>query len=105
MLESKTIKCFLLCLMPLAVWAQSINVQNIRGVVTDASTGNPLPFGNVVLKNRYPFTGTTTDSLGRFVFVGLPVGRYDVEASYVGYNSVLVREILLTSAKDRKSVV
>lgn len=75
-------------------------VQNIRGIVTDAATGNPLPSGTVVLKDRTPFTGVTTDSLGRFVFAGLPVGRYDIEAGYIGYAQALVRGILLTSAKE-----
>lgn len=92
---------FFINIMPFAVWSQSWeNVQNIRGVVTDAVTGNPLPFGSVILKNHSPFFGVTTDSLGRFVFTDLPVGRYDVEASYVEYSPALIREILLTSAKE-----
>lgn len=92
---------FFINIMPFAVWSQSReNVQNIRGVVTDAVTGNPLPFGSVILKNHSPFIGVTTDSLGRFVFTDLPVGRYDVEASYVGYSPALIREILLTSTKE-----
>lgn len=88
-------------MIPFAVWSQSQEkVQNIRGVITDAVTGNPLPFGTVILKNHSPFTGVTADSLGRFVFTDLPVGRYDVETSCVGYSPALIREIFLTSAKE-----
>ncbi len=87
--------------LTLYVWPQARETrQNIRGVVVDASTRTPLPYGKVVLKNQEPFVGLTTDSLGRFVFSDLPVGRYDVEASYMGYDPVLVREVLLTSARE-----
>jgi hypothetical protein len=41
-----------------------------------------------------------TDSLGAFIFKDIPVGRYDIEVSCVGYDPVIIREILLTSAKE-----
>ena len=92
----------LLCclfLMPVILSAQ-LSVQNIRGTVRDAVSDIPLPYGSVVLKNTVLPTGVATDSLGNFIFRDIPVGRYDIEVSYVGYDPVIIQEILLTSAKE-----
>lgn len=92
----------LLCclfLKPLALSAQ-LPVQSIRGTVRDAVSDNPLPFASVSLKNAASPTGVSTDSLGAFIFRNIPVGRYDVEVSYLGYDPVIISEILLSSAKE-----
>lgn len=86
-------------IMPFTLSAQS-SVQNIRGTVRDAASDTPLPYSSVVLKNEISTTGVTTDSLGYFIFKDLPVGRYDLEISYLGYTPAIIREILLTSAKE-----
>lgn len=74
--------------------------QTIRGTVKDAASGSPIPYASVVLLNTQPQTGTTTDSLGNFRFNNIPVGRYDIQVSYLGYEPVIMKEILLTSAKE-----
>jgi len=88
-----------LFLMPLTLSAQ-LPVQNIRGTVRDATSNTPLPYGSVVLKNTGSPTGVSTDSLGSFIFKDIPVGRYDIEVSYIGYTPIIIPEILLTSAKE-----
>ena len=86
-------------IMPITLSAQ-LAVQNIRGTVRDAISNAPLPYGSVVLKNASSPTGVLTDSLGSFVFKDVPVGRYNLEVSYMGYDPVIIPEILLTSAKE-----
>ncbi|WP_280743150.1 MULTISPECIES: TonB-dependent receptor [unclassified Parabacteroides] len=88
-----------LFLLPFALFAQQ-SVQNIRGTVHDAASGTPLAYATVALKNTALPTGAITDSLGHFIFKDIPVGRYDIEVSYMGYNPVIIPEILLTSAKE-----
>jgi hypothetical protein len=44
--------------------------------------------------------GTTTDVDGNFRMENLPVGRYDLKVSFVGYGDALISEILLGSAKE-----
>ena len=91
--------CFLFS-MPIILSAQT-SVQNIRGTVRDAASGTPLPFGSAILMNDVISPkGISTDSLGNFIFRNIPVGRYDIEVSYMGYDPVIIREILLTSAKE-----
>lgn len=72
--------------------------QSIRGIVTDASSGLSIPYASVVLLNHPE--GTTSDSLGRFHLSSIPIGRYNIQASFVGYTPLVVREILVTSAKE-----
>ena len=74
--------------------------QNIKGMVTDKSTGAPIPFANVVVKNTNPLLGTISDMDGNFILVRVPVGRYDLEVSYLGYEPALVREVLVATGKE-----
>lgn len=88
-----------LCLL---FFAQTGFAQNftstIRGNVKDADTRSPLAGATVSLTS--PQTGTITDSLGAFRFDNLPTGRYQLSVSYVGYETVLIPELLLQSGKE-----
>lgn len=74
-------------------------VQTLRGVVADAASEAPLAFVHVSLLDR-PGDGAVTQADGTFVIENVPVGRHDLCASCVSYESEIVREILLTSAKE-----
>ena len=74
-------------------------VQTIRGVVTDQASGAPVPFASVGLLDL-PQMGTTTDDDGKFAINNIPVGRHDLQASFMGYEPAVFREIMLTSAKE-----
>jgi len=76
------------------------SVQTIRGLVTDASSGLPLSYATVVLMNTNPLKGSPTDSLGRFHINKVPIGRYDIAVSAIGYEPAVLREISLSSAKE-----
>lgn len=74
-------------------------VQTIRGMVIDGDSKYPLPYATVRLSAKEGM-GTITDSLGRFTIQQVSVGRHTVEAAYLGYDPGIVREILVTSAKE-----
>ena len=78
---------------------QSRLTQTIRGVVTDKASGEPLPFITVNLLDM-PNMGAVSDDDGKFSLTGVPVGRHDLQARYIGYEPVIIREIMLTSAKE-----
>lgn len=87
-----------------SAWAQERDEemqfhQVIRGVVTDFASGRPLADVAVLAVDK-PEVGAVTDTLGHFQLSGLPVGRHTVRASVLGYESGVVKEILLTSVKD-----
>lgn len=74
-------------------------VQTIRGIVIDGDSKYPIPYATVRLADQEG-VGTITDSLGRFAIRQVPVGRHTVEAAFMGYDPGIVREILVTSAKE-----
>lgn len=74
-------------------------VQTIRGTVTDHASGSPLSAVSVGLLDL-PEIGAITDEEGKFSITQVPVGRHDLQATYVGYKPAVVREIMLTSAKE-----
>ncbi|WP_291529277.1 TonB-dependent receptor [Bacteroides sp. UBA939] len=72
----------------------------IRGVVVDAASGQTLPYVNVVVLNSNPFVGVTTGEQGTFNLPSLPIGRYNIQASFVGYEPATIREVMVSSAKE-----
>lgn len=78
--------------------------QTIRGIVVDAHTGVPISYASVGLEDAPQF-GTSTDSLGRFEIRQVPVGRYRVKVSYLGYTSKIVAQELLSSSREAYLVV
>ena len=74
--------------------------QNIKGKVIDHSSKQPIPFATVIVIGTKPIIGTTTDMDGDFIIKNVPIGRYDLRASYLGYEPVIMTEVVLTSAKE-----
>ena len=75
-------------------------VGNIRGVVTDGASGQALPYVTVIIIGSNPVVGTTTDEAGQFRLNNLPVGRYDIQSSFVGYQPAVFREIMVGSGRE-----
>lgn len=88
-----------LSLIYVCINAQQVS-QTIRGNVTDQSSGAPLSYAAVVLLNTNPPLGTVTDSLGNFYIKQVPMGRYDLQVSYLGYEPAIMREVVVSSVKE-----
>ncbi|MFK7949375.1 MAG: carboxypeptidase regulatory-like domain-containing protein [Saprospiraceae bacterium] len=74
--------------------------QTIRGTITDAVDGLPIEGATVfLLPSDIPF-GAITDYNGDFRFDSIPVGRYQLKITYVGYKTMLLSEVLLESGKE-----
>ncbi len=89
-------------LLSMGVYAQQTEsqfTQNIRGVVTDAVSGSPLAYVTITIQGK-PGIGTATDEKGSFTLTGIPIGRHSIQASYVGYETYITNEILVTSSKE-----
>ena len=89
----------LFLVLPLVAHAQDIT-QTLRGTIYDQSTHEPLIGATIVVQNSQPVIGTTTDEAGNFSIANLPLGRVSLEISYIGYESCVIPEVLITSAKE-----
>ncbi|MEM9822079.1 MAG: carboxypeptidase-like regulatory domain-containing protein, partial [Bacteroidota bacterium] len=74
--------------------AQQCTIQ-FKGLIKDQSTGIPLPYSNVLLKDQG--RGVVTDSLGNFVLDGLCAGDYHLEFSHLGCEE---KQLFLVLTKD-----
>ncbi|MCA1746381.1 MAG: carboxypeptidase-like regulatory domain-containing protein, partial [Bacteroidales bacterium] len=73
-------------------------VQTIRGTVQDAISREPLYGANIILAELNK--GTITDTDGRFILENVPVGRYSLHIRFVGYEPILLPELLVSSGKE-----
>ncbi|MBQ0015749.1 MAG: carboxypeptidase-like regulatory domain-containing protein [Bacteroidales bacterium] len=71
----------------------------LKGTITDSKTQEPLPFVNVVAKqDGQQIRGGQTDFDGVFTIKPLPVGKYDIEVSSVGYQKYVRTGITVTAS-------
>ncbi len=95
----KTLTTLLIGLLASAVFAQN-PVQTIRGKVVDATSGQPLAGAYICLPGTEPLRGGTSDENGLYRLEEVMVGRYQMEISFLGYETILIPEILVESGKE-----
>ena len=74
--------------------------QVLRGKVLDKDTQIPLIGASIVLLGTDPMLGTTTDFDGSFRLEEVEVGRYNIRISYLGYEDIYIRQLLIGSGKE-----
>ncbi len=73
--------------------------QTIKGKILDGDTQTPL-IGVTVLLNVEPLKGAITNVDGNFKIEKVPLGRHDLQISYIGYESIRIDQILVTAKKE-----
>ena len=68
----------------------------VKGIVTDAATGEPLIGATVTYANG---RGTNTDVEGRFT-LQIPKGRYTLKARYIGYKNATLQIVVTNAAQE-----
>jgi hypothetical protein len=91
------IRILFLLLIPTISFAQN-NTQKIRGIVTDKLSQTPLI--GVVIQISSLQIGTTTDTLGKYTLSNIPPERYEIKISYIGYKSIIIPNVEVTSGKE-----
>lgn len=89
---------FILLFFAPVLRSQELN-QTIRGTVVDRESEISLPGATVVLLTE-PLKGVSTDMNGRFEIKDVPVGRHSLKVSFIGYEDLFLKEILVGSAKE-----
>jgi carboxypeptidase-like protein len=91
-------KLLLLLLLPVICTAQRL--QRVKGTVVDKESKAPLIGVSVEITDITPHLGSVTDVSGNFQVENAPVGKHTIVVSYLGYNSITLNDILITSAKE-----
>ena len=71
------------------------NTGKIVGIVVDKNTGEPLIGVNIFLRGTS--IGASSDVNGEFIILNIPPGKYDVECSYVGYQTIVLKQVRIMS--------
>lgn len=70
------------------VKAQTVHPGKISGSLTDSVSTKPIAFATAALQqDNKLFTGATTDASGNFLISNVPLGKYKLVISFVGYKS------------------
>jgi hypothetical protein len=95
-----------LLLLPGLAFAQATQVGQIGGEVKDA-TGGVLPGATVTLTSvERGFTrNATTDSLGKFLFTAVPIGRYTVEVKLSSFQTTTLTDNLVEAERTTSLAV
>jgi hypothetical protein len=80
----------------------SAQTGTVRGNIYDKGTGDPIMFGNIRLEGTS--IGNTTDINGFFTLADIPVGKYKLVASYIGYDSLSVDINIEANKIDYQSI-
>lgn len=86
---------FLICFNCMFLLLQAQPVHEIKGTVIDKNSRRPLEFINVMIIGLNQ--GSVTDAEGRFTIEQVPPGIYRLQASAVGYKSVITPEYILST--------
>jgi hypothetical protein len=100
-MRSLLLLLFIFLLLPGIILAQG-TTGKIKGIVTDKESKEPLIGATVsIVGTSY---GAATDIQGNYVILNVPPGTYTVTASYVGYQTISVSNIIvnanLTTERD-----
>lgn len=74
--------------------------QIIRGQVIDVESQVPLAFASVAITTIDPIIGAITDDKGNFRFEKVPIGRHNLKVSYMGYETQVIPELMVSTGKE-----
>jgi len=70
------------------------NRSRLGGRVTDAVSNEPLVGVNVIIEGTG--LGAATDIEGHFLIINVPIGKYEVKASMIGYTTQVITDVLVS---------
>lgn len=74
--------------------------QTVRGMVKDHATHLPIPGASIVITGTSPLIGAISDGEGYFRIDKVPVGRWDIKISCIGYSPRVLKDLVLHTGKE-----
>lgn len=74
--------------------------QTVKGIILDAQAEYPLIGATIQLVGSDPVQGAIADVDGKFRIENVPVGRQTFAVTYIGYKSITLPNVLVTSGKE-----
>lgn len=88
---------FYLCIFLLCNIVSFAQKGSISGKLTDGDTGEDLIGASVIIKNTT--TGSTTDLDGKFTIPNLDAGSYDLQCSYISYETKIISQVAVKAGE------
>lgn len=73
----------------------------IQGEIVDINSESAIPFANIAIVESDINIGTVSDKNGKFQLNNIPVGRYQIQVSYIGYETLVLNDILVSSINNQ----
>ncbi len=87
------------CFVIFSITAYS-QTGGLYGEIIDVSSGKPLVGANIYLQNTK--TGAATIKDGKYIINKIEPGTYDVVSNYLGYKTVVVKDVKIEAGKKNK---
>ena len=75
-------------------------LSGIKGIVLDQASEAPIPYAVISILDSDPLIASTSDEEGHFTIDNLPVGRYNLEVRFLGYEPSIINGVLVSSGKS-----
>ncbi len=77
----------------------------VKGIVTDAKSGEPLMGANVMLvnnENKSEYFGAATDKNGMYLITQVPGGTYTMTVTFISYSKYIIKDVKVSSNRMTK---
>lgn len=72
--------------------------QTVRTIIKEQQTNASLPSATVYIKKHN--LSVISDDKGEAIFLNVPIGRFEIEVHSVGYETKIIKELLLESSRE-----
>jgi hypothetical protein len=96
----KTLNFLLISLLSIQLLTAQNFHQTVRGKITDKESHAPIAYVTVSIENGHFQTGAFADSSGNYRINKVPVGRITLHFSMVGYESLSIPNLEVTTGKE-----
>ncbi|MEM6377376.1 MAG: carboxypeptidase-like regulatory domain-containing protein [Bacteroidota bacterium] len=93
-------RLFLILLLGFSPFCLKAQTQVVKGTILDKEAEYPLIGATVIIADTDPILGGVTDIDGIYRIANVPIGRQTLIVQYVGYKSITIPNVLVTSGKE-----